>query len=75
MLDRQQVLAAIRQEVLRHEMGTFVFDPPAIAQGGRGIVVVGCSFCGVRIETRNEFMRHVAERVIAAVGRLPDTKV
>jgi hypothetical protein len=33
------LLAAIQREIYRHDFGTYVDDPPTIAQGRRGIVV------------------------------------
>jgi hypothetical protein len=55
------LLAAIQKEILRHDFGTYVDDPPTIAQGGRGIVVAGCPACKKRLQSMNEFLRHLAE--------------
>jgi hypothetical protein len=41
-----------------------VDDPPSVAQGGRGVVVVGCVACRVRLHTFNQFMRHVTREVL-----------
>jgi hypothetical protein len=45
----------------RHDFGTYVDDPPGIGQGGRGIVVAGCPACKKRLQSMNEFLRHLAE--------------
>jgi hypothetical protein len=54
-------------------MDTFVVNPPSIAQGGKGVVVPGCSICKVRMETHTQFMRHVEARLIAMVEALTDS--
>jgi hypothetical protein len=58
---KSALLAAIQQEIYRHDFGTYVEDPPTIAQGGRGIVVAGCPACKKRLQSMNEFVRHLAE--------------
>lgn len=73
MLDRRQVVAVIGKEFEKHRMDTFVDNPPAIAQGGNGVVVCGCSICKERRETDTQFMRHVASHIIAAVKALPES--
>jgi hypothetical protein len=60
-MQKSTLLAAIQQEIYRHDFGTYVEDPPTIAQGGRGIVVAGCPACKKRLQSMNEFVRHLAE--------------
>lgn len=40
-----------------------------MAQGGRGVVVPGCSLCKVRLQTVSQYSDHLCERVQAAVDR------
>ena len=42
-MQKSALLAAIQREIYRHDFGTYVVDPPTIAQGGRGIVVADSS--------------------------------
>jgi len=44
-VDAPALIAAIQTELRRHTWDTFVDNPPAIAQGGKGVVVVGCPAC------------------------------
>ena len=57
-------IATLQRELQRHTWDTFVDDPPSIAQGGRGVVVVGCPACRVRLNTMNQFMRHLTQDVL-----------
>ena len=36
-------MAAIQKEIQRHDFSYFVDEPPAVAQGGKGVVVSGCA--------------------------------
>jgi hypothetical protein len=40
-----------------------------MTQGGRGVVVPGCSICKVRLQTVGQFTDHLCEKVLAAVER------
>jgi hypothetical protein len=40
---------------------TFVGEPPAVANGGKGVVVAGCATYKKRLQSMNEFLRHLAE--------------
>jgi hypothetical protein len=46
----------IQQEIQRHDWTHFVDEPPAIAQGGRGVVVPRCPVCRKRINTMSNFL-------------------
>ena len=56
-------IAFLQHELDRHTWDTFVDQPPPIAQGGKG-VVVGCPACRVRLNTMNQFMRHLTQDVL-----------
>jgi len=74
-MQKSALLAAIQQEIYRHDFGTYVENPPAIAQGGRGIVVAGCPACKKRLQSMNEFVRHLAEDAMPLLlDRLSDNK-
>jgi hypothetical protein len=38
-----KLLSEIQAEIYRHDFNTFVDEPPSVAQGGRGVVVLGAS--------------------------------
>ena len=40
-MQKSVLLAAIQQEIRRHDLSHFVDEPPSVAQGGRGVVVSG----------------------------------
>jgi hypothetical protein len=51
----------------RHRFDTFVDNPPSVAQGGRGVVVPGCSVCRVRLQTVEQYIDHLTESVMCAI--------
>ena len=66
-MDARALIAAIQSELRRHTWDTFVDQPPAIAQGGRGVVVVGWPVCRKRLYTVSQFVEHLARDVIPGV--------
>jgi hypothetical protein len=63
-VQKSVLLAAIQQEIRRHDFATFVDRPPSVAQGGMGVVVPGCPLCRKRINTRPQFLDHLANDVL-----------
>jgi len=63
----ETITAIIRAEMGRHKFDTYVDDPPSTAQGGRGVVVPGCSICKVRLSTVGQFVDHLTKSVVRAV--------
>ena len=64
----ETVIAIIRAEMGRHKFDTYVEDPPSIAEGGRGVVVPGCSFCKMRLSTVGQFVDHLTKSVVLAIN-------
>jgi hypothetical protein len=64
---KSDLLRAIQQETQRHDFSHFVEDPPAVVQGGKGVVVPGCPACQKRINTMSQFLDHLAQDVMPAV--------
>jgi hypothetical protein len=58
---KSELLRALQQEIRRHNFSTFVENPPAIGEGGNGVVVPGCPTCEKRLHTINQFLDHLAE--------------
>jgi hypothetical protein len=44
-VQKSLLLSAIQKEIHRHDLSYFVSDPPSVAQGGKGVVVSGCTAC------------------------------
>jgi hypothetical protein len=61
------ILKEAQAELRRHAWDTFVDRPPSIAQGGRGIVTPGCSLCGKKLYTCNQFVDHLATDVLPGI--------
>ena len=63
-MDTETIIAAVQSELQRHSWDFFVDEPPAIGQGGEGVVVPGCPACRKRLNTLGQFMEHVSKDVI-----------
>jgi hypothetical protein len=61
------LLAAIQQEICRHDFSHFVDTPPSIAAGGKGVVVPGCPACRKRINSMSQFLDHLAKDAMPAL--------
>jgi hypothetical protein len=66
-MQKSELLRALQQEIRRHDFNYFVDQPPSIAQGGRGVVVPGCSARRKRINTMSKFLDHLAEDAMPAL--------
>jgi uncharacterized protein YfaQ (DUF2300 family) len=66
-MDAPALIAAIQSELRRHTWDTFVDQPPAIAQGGKGVVVAGCPACQKKLYTVSQFVEHLSRDVIPKV--------
>jgi transcription elongation factor Elf1 len=64
-MDRATFVRLLKTEITRHSFDTFVDEPPSVAKSDRGVVVPGCSTCGVRAETTNRFLEHIAQGLSA----------
>ena len=66
-MKKSELLRALQQEIRRHDFNYFVYQPPSIAQGGRGVVVPDCPACEKRINTMSRFLDHLADDVLPAL--------
>jgi hypothetical protein len=71
---KSDLLRALQQEIRRHDFNYFVDQPPSIAQGGRGVVVLWCPACKKRIHTMSQFLDHLADDVLPALIERLSTK-
>lgn len=73
---KSDLYRVLRAELHRHDFSHFVDEPPAIAQGGRGVVVTGCPACRKQFGTVPQFLDHLTDDVLPAVlDRLSAEKV
>jgi PEGA domain len=66
-VQKSVLLAAIQQEIQRHDFSHFLDEPRSIAQGGKGVVVGGCPACRKRINTTSQFLDHLANDAMPAL--------
>lgn len=58
---KSELLKHIQQVIRLHSFDQFIDEPPSVAQGGRGVVVPGCSACRKRLHTVTQFVEHLTE--------------
>jgi hypothetical protein len=64
-MDTKEILKHCQQALESHSWGNFTEgDERTIGQGGKGVVVVGCMKCKVRLNTIPQFMQHLSEDVL-----------
>jgi hypothetical protein len=66
-VQKSQLLRELQKEIRRHDLSTFVDDPPSVAQGGRGVVVPGCPCCRARFGTIAQFIAHLTNDVLPEI--------
>ena len=68
-MERARILKVAKIELLRHNLDTFVDNPPSGAEGETGIVVSGCPACRKTFKTVNQLMQHLADDVVPVIIR------
>jgi hypothetical protein len=63
-MQKSALLAAIQREIHSHDLTHFVDDPPSIAQGGRGVVITGCSGCRKQFGTVSQLLDPLTHDVL-----------
>jgi hypothetical protein len=66
-MQKHALLAAIQQEIHRHDFSHFIDEPPSVAEGGKGVVVGGCPACRRRINSMTQFLDHLANDAMPAL--------
>jgi hypothetical protein len=66
-MDKAKILLTAQAELMRHAWDTFVDESAPVAEGGRRIVVNGCSRCKKRLETEDQYLRHLAKDVLPSI--------
>lgn len=58
-MKKSELLRALQGEIRSHTFDYFVENPPAMANGGHGVVVPACPACRKRINTMAQFLDHL----------------
>jgi hypothetical protein len=66
-LQKSALLAAIQQEIHRHDFSHFVDERRYVAEGGKGVVVAGCPACRKRLASMAQFIDHLANDAMPAL--------
>jgi hypothetical protein len=66
-VQKSELLRELQKEIRRHDLSTFVDEPPSAAQGGKGVTVPGCPSCTKRFGTIAQFLDHLTSDVLPAV--------
>jgi|HubBroStandDraft_4_1064222.scaffolds.fasta_scaffold81472_1 hypothetical protein len=64
-----RIFQSVKSEFMRHTSDTFVDNPPSVAEGGNGVVIPGCPACRKRINTNDQYLRHLSDDVLPVILR------
>ena len=64
-----RIFQSTKSELMRHTWDTFVDSPPSVAEGGLGVVIPGCPACRKRINTNDQYLRHLSDDVLPVILR------
>jgi hypothetical protein len=67
IMRKSVLLAAIQQEIQRHDFSHFMDESTSIAAGGKGIVVPGCPTCKKRLNTVGQFLADLSNDAMPAL--------
>ena len=66
-MQKSVLLRELQKETQRHDLSTFVDEPPSVAKGSQGVVVPGCPCCRKRFGTIAQFLDHLTSDVLPAI--------
>jgi hypothetical protein len=66
-MKKSDLLLALQREMQRHDLSTFIDDPPSAAQDGKGVTVPGCPCCRKRFGTIAQFLDHLTNDVLPEI--------
>jgi hypothetical protein len=66
-VQKSVLLRELQKEIRRHDLSTFIDDPPSAAHGGKGVTVPGCPCCRKRFGTVAQFLDHLTNDVLPAI--------
>src|ERR1700721_1185014 len=68
---KTRIFQSAKAELMRHSWDTFIDDPPSGEAGAMGVVIPGCPACHKRINTNDQYLRHLSGDVLPlSCGRL-----
>ena len=66
---KDRIFQSAKSELMRHSWDTFVDNPPSVGAGGIGAVIPGCPACRKRINTNDQYLRHLSDDVLPIILR------
>ena len=66
-MDKAKIVVAVQAELRRHTWGTFIDEPPSVAQGGKGVAVTGCTACRIRTNNNAQYLKHLSDDVLPQI--------
>jgi hypothetical protein len=66
-VQKSALLAALKQEIQRHDFSTFITEERSVAQGGNGVCVPGCPVCRKQLNTMSQFIDDLTDDVLPRV--------
>jgi hypothetical protein len=73
-VQKSALLRELQKEIQRHDLSTFVDEPPSVAQGGKGVTVRGCPCCRKRFGTIAQFLDHLRHVLPEMINKLSGDK-
>jgi hypothetical protein len=64
-----RIFQTAKKALMRHTWDTFVSEPLSVAEGGNGVVIPGCPACHKRINTNDQYLRHLSDDVLPIILR------
>jgi hypothetical protein len=66
---KTRIFQSAKSELMRHSWDVFVDHPPSVAEAGNGVVIPGCPACHKRINTNDQYLRHLSDDVLPVILR------
>jgi len=66
---KTRIFQSAKSELMRHCWDVYTDNPPSVAEGGIGVVVPGCTACKKRINTSDQYLRHLSDDVLPIILR------
>ena len=64
-----RIFQSAKNELMRNTWDTFVDEPPSVAAGGIGVVIPGYPAYRERINTNDQYLRHLSDDVLPIILR------
>ena len=66
---KTRIFQSAKSELMRHGWDVYTDNPPSVVEGGIGVVVPGCTACKKRINTSDQYLRHLSDDVLPIILR------